>query len=143
MNIAVILAGGKGNRYGGNIPKQYCSLDGKEVISFAIDEAKKCESIDRVLVVCDKVYADRLSKQYGVEVCDGGATRNLSVCSALEYIKSYYQCDKVVFLDSARPLIKARYIKECMQLLDKYDCVITTQKIVSSLEFMFDILRAD
>ncbi|MDE6275151.1 MAG: 2-C-methyl-D-erythritol 4-phosphate cytidylyltransferase [Clostridia bacterium] len=133
MNIAVVLAGGVGSRYGGNIPKQYCFIGNKEVISFSINEAKKCASIDKVLVVCDKAYQERISNQYKVEVCDGGESRNLSVDNALEYIKSKYSCDKIIFLDSARPLIKAQYINSCMQKLDEYDCVITTQKIVDSL----------
>ena len=133
MNIAVVLAGGVGSRYGGNVPKQYCFIGDREVISFAIDEAKKCANIDKVLVVCDKAYQDRISKQYDVEVCDGGANRNLSVESALQYIKSKYKCNKIIFLDSARPLIKAQYIDDCIQKLNEYDCVITTQKIVDSL----------
>lgn len=133
MNIAVVLAGGVGSRYGGNIPKQYCFIGGREVISFAIEEAQLCAIIDKVLVVCDKAYQNRISKQYGVEVCNGGDNRNLSVENALEYIKGKYKCDKIIFLDSARPLIKAKYIYSCMQKLDDYDCVITTQKIVDSL----------
>lgn len=133
MNIAVVLAGGVGSRYGGNVPKQYCFIGDREVISFAIDEAKKCANIDKVLVVCDKAYQDRISKQYDVEVCDGGENRNLSVESALQYIKNKYKCNKIIFLDSARPLIKAQYIDDCIQKLNEYDCVITTQKIVDSL----------
>lgn len=134
MNIAVVLAGGVGSRYGGDMPKQYCMLNNKEVISFAIDEAKKSEKIDRIIVVCDGKYQDRIAKQYGVEVCDGGATRNMSVDNALQYIrKNKYDCKKIIFLDSARPLIKSSLINEYMDKLDEFDCVITGQKIVDSL----------
>ena len=134
MNIAVVLAGGGGSRYGGDMPKQYCMLNNKEVISFAIDEAKKSEKIDRIIVVCDGKYQDRIAKQYGVEVCDGGATRNMSVDNALQYIrKNKYDCKKIIFLDSARPLIKSSLINEYMDKLDEFDCVITGQKIVDSL----------
>lgn len=134
MNIAVVLAGGVGSRYGGDMPKQYCMLKGKEVISYAIEAAKKSKKTDKVLVVCDKSYQKRIAETYGTEVCDGGSTRNISVYNALAYIKERgYACKKVIFLDSARPLIRAELIDDYMDKLDEYDCVITGQKIVDSL----------
>ena len=134
MNIAVVLAGGVGNRYGGNIPKQYLKLKGKEVLWYAVNAAKQSELADRIIVVCDKAYQDRIANEYGVEVCDGGNTRNISVFNALQYIeKRGYECDKIIFLDSARPLIKSELIDDYLKKLDEYDCVITGQKIVDSL----------
>ncbi len=139
MNIAVILAGGVGKRYGDDMPKQYLKMAGREVISFAIEEAKKCCYVDKVIVVCDKIYQQRISSNYSVEVCDGGETRNISVFNALEYIKANYKCNKIIFLDSARPLIKADYITDCLQKLDNYDCIITAQHIVDSLGNYCDV----
>lgn len=134
MNIAVVLAGGVGNRYGGNIPKQYLKLKGKEVLWYAISAAKNSRTIDKVIVVCDKAYQERIASGYGVEVCDGGSTRNLSVFSALQYVvKCGYDCEKIIFLDSARPLIKSELIDDYIEKLDEFDCVITGQKIVDSL----------
>ena len=134
MNIAVVLAGGVGSRYGGNLPKQYCMLNGKEVIAYAVEAAKKSKKTDKVLIVCDRSYQERLAMEYGTEVCDGGNTRNISVYNALAYIKERgYDCKKIIFLDSARPLIRAELIDEYMDKLDEYDCVITGQKIVDSL----------
>lgn len=43
MNIAVVLAGGVGSRYGGNLPKQYCMLNGKEVIAYASKRQKRAK----------------------------------------------------------------------------------------------------
>lgn len=98
MNIAVVLAGGVGSRYGGNLPKQYCMLNGKEVIAYAIEAAKKSKKTDKVLIVCDRSYQERLGREYGTEVCDGGNTRNISVFNALAYIKERgYDCKKSFF----------------------------------------------
>ena len=36
MNSAVIVAGGSGSRFGGDIPKQFYKLNGKEIKSFSI-----------------------------------------------------------------------------------------------------------
>ena len=134
QNIVVILAGGSGSRYGGDIPKQYLKINGKEVLSYSIEAAKCSRYTDIILVVCDKKYQRRIKDQYNVEVCDGGSTRNLSVYSALRYVeKCGYDCEKIIFLDSARPLIKSELIDDYMDKLDEFDCVITGQKIVDSL----------
>lgn len=133
QNIVVILAGGSGSRYGGDIPKQYLKINGKEVLSYSIEAAKCSRYTDIILVVCDKKYQRRIKDQYNVEVCDGGATRNLSVKNALDFIKGKFNCEKIIVHDSARPLIKSGNFDDYFTKLDEYDCVITTQKIVDSL----------
>ena len=134
MNVAVILAGGTGSRYGGELPKQYCLLQGREVISYAIDAAKSCQAVDCVLVVCDSTYRERISSEYGVDVCSGGSTRNHSVWNAIRWIEEHRKdCEKVIFLDSARPLVRPELLEKYLKQLDDDDCVITGQKIVDSL----------
>ena len=133
QNVAVILAGGVGSRYGANIPKQYLMLKGKEVLWYAVNAAKNSKLTDKVLVVCDRTYQNRIKEEYGVDVCDGGDTRNKSVASALEFIKSNYDCGKICVLDSARPLITSDVIDDYFAKLDEYDCVVTTQKVIDSL----------
>lgn len=134
LNIGVVLAGGTGNRYGANVPKQYLMLNGKEVLSYSINTLKRSGVIDVILVVCDSIYQNRIKSDYGVEVCDGGNTRNKSVKKALEYIKINYDCcENIIILESARPLCRSKDVIACLEALDKYDSVITGQKIVDSL----------
>ncbi|WP_157999805.1 NTP transferase domain-containing protein, partial [Escherichia sp. TW09276] len=40
-NIAVILSGGTGSRFGGTLPKQFTKLAGKAVIEYTIDAFEK------------------------------------------------------------------------------------------------------
>lgn len=56
MNIAVILAGGVGNRLGAKIPKQFIEVLGKPVLAYTIEEFQNHPEIDRILVVCVKPY---------------------------------------------------------------------------------------
>ena len=37
MNIAIILAGGKGTRAGANIPKQFIEVMGKPVLAYTLE----------------------------------------------------------------------------------------------------------
>ena len=48
---ALIVAAGKGERLGGDLPKQYRSIGGKPVLRWAVEAMARHPSIDRVRVV--------------------------------------------------------------------------------------------
>lgn len=135
MNIGVILAGGIGKRFGSLVHKQYLKLNGKEVLSYAIKRMSLCENIDKIILVVDnnEYKSQYIEKKYQVECVCGGETRNHSIKNALDYIKSNYDCDKVLFHDATRPLIKCEYYDLCLNSLDGYDAVVSFQEITDSL----------
>ena len=133
MNIGVVLAGGIGSRFGSKTPKQYQTLCGKEVISYAISALKNCEIIDKVIVVASKDLFEKLKNQYDVIVVEGGSTRNQSLYSALSYIADNFDCDKIIILEAARPMITPYIVKFYLEKLNEYDAVITGQHITDSL----------
>ena len=47
-NIAVILSGGSGSRFGGSLPKQFTKLAGKAIIEYTIDVFEKSNDIDEI-----------------------------------------------------------------------------------------------
>ena len=51
MNIAVILAGGSGNRLGSELPKQFLKVAGKKLIEHTIDVFENNEHIDEIAIV--------------------------------------------------------------------------------------------
>lgn len=133
MNIAMILSGGVGSRFGADTPKQYQDLLGKPVVSYVVDAAKEAQCIDVVLVVCAKEYMDWFKDDFKVDVCEGGKERNISLMNGLNYIKENYKCDKIMIFDAMRPFVTAKLIEEYMTLLNDYEVVATCQKIVDSL----------
>ena len=56
MIIAVILAGGKGSRFGASIPKQYIDVQGKPLIVYTLEKFQKAVEIDCIEVVCEDCY---------------------------------------------------------------------------------------
>ena len=60
MNIALILAGGVGNRFGAKIPKQFVKVLGKPVLAYTLDVFENHPDIDAILVSCVKPYMDYL-----------------------------------------------------------------------------------
>jgi 2-C-methyl-D-erythritol 4-phosphate cytidylyltransferase len=135
-NILVILAGGSGVRYKANKPKQYSTINGKELLEYSIDEMKLSERADKILVVLnnDPKSMERVSKEYNVEVLAGGKERAYSFQNAIDYVKFHYpECKKIIFHEAARPLVNHDVIDKYFDLLDEYDFVESCKKISDSL----------
>lgn len=135
MNIGVILAGGDSTRFGGYINKQYLKLNGKEVVWYSIESMRQCSNIDKILLVVDEreYESGYIAEKYHVECVLGGATRNQSIKNALDYIHSHYDCDKVIFHDSVRPLCHSQVFASYIHMLDQYDGVISYSPINDAL----------
>ncbi len=135
-NMGIILAGGIGTRFNGNMPKQYMKLNGKEVIAYSIDAFKKSKLLhDFICVVNEEEYLEKnIETKYNVKCIKGGKTRNESLYNAIIYINKYFpNCDKVLIHEAARPFIKSEIVDKYIKLLDKYDAVVTSLKITDSL----------
>ena len=48
MNVAIILAGGKGVRMGLNIPKQFVEVLGKPIVAYTLDIFQQHGEIDAI-----------------------------------------------------------------------------------------------
>jgi 2-C-methyl-D-erythritol 4-phosphate cytidylyltransferase len=128
--IGIILAGGSGSRFGGNVPKQFAKLAGRLVIEHTVDVFQKSAHIDEIIVVTRQDYAEfvwelaqknrwtKLSK-----VVNGGADRFDSTNSALTAMEGYDGAAKVLFHDAVRPLVTNEILKRCVAALDVFKAV--------------------
>ena len=69
MNVAVILAGGSGERFGENTPKQFVKVFGKPLIVYVLEIYERSEYIDAIEVVCVPQYIDTVleyAKSFGI-----------------------------------------------------------------------------
>lgn len=67
MNVAIILAGGRGTRVGADVPKQFIEVLGRPVLSYTIERFQNHPEVDAIEVVCRKGYEDELRA-----ICDAG-----------------------------------------------------------------------
>ncbi len=51
MNVAIVVAGGKGTRFGGDRPKQFLELDGIPIIIQTLRQFERSQTIREVVVV--------------------------------------------------------------------------------------------
>ena len=135
-NIGIVLAGGIGRRFGGDKPKQYFEICGKEMIAYSIELFHGAKTIDDFVVVLneEEFKAGRIASQYGVRTVCGGDTRNQSFKNALDYVaENFPGCEKVIENNAACPLTRPETIDEYIRLLDEYDYVQTTMRITDAL----------
>lgn len=105
---AVIVAGGTGSRMGGNIPKQFIELNGKEIIEHTVDAFINSNFVDEIVIVCHKDYTSHTKElfkkqSFPITVVDGADTRQKSVLNGLVAVrKSQY----VMIHDAVRCCIK-------------------------------------
>ncbi len=124
MNIAVILAGGVGNRVGAGIPKQFIDVLGKPVLAYTIEPFDKHPDVDALLIVCVKPYMDyiwEMKNKYGFEklrwVCEGGATFQESVMNGMKYLSDKVDRDDIVLYHfGASPFITPDIITDVIRV---------------------------
>ncbi|HMJ26372.1 MAG TPA: 2-C-methyl-D-erythritol 4-phosphate cytidylyltransferase [Pyrinomonadaceae bacterium] len=118
MNVAIVVAAGKGTRLGGDRPKQFLELDGVPVIVHTLRQFERCREIDEVLVVlpADAVTGfQALAQPFGLQklsrVIAGGATRAQSVQRGLAVID---KAELVAVHDGVRPFVTPAEIDQVM-----------------------------
>lgn len=129
------MAAGDSKRFGGYMLKQYLKINGMEMVAYSIRAMRAAKSIDKIILVEDEeeFKSQYIAKKYNVECIVGGSTRNRSIKNAIDYIKAHYDCDKVVFHDSVRPLINAIRLDGVMNSLDEYEAAVTVARINDAL----------
>lgn len=133
MNIAIILAGGKGSRMGIDLPKQFLSLCYKPVIAHSIEAFNSHPLIDGVLVVCNPDYIELMKeivKKYNLDkvfdVIGGGKTRQESSLIGLLRVEDEFSPDDIVVIhDAARPLVSERIISDNLSLASEFGACVT------------------
>lgn len=101
----ILLAGGKGTRFGSPLPKQYALLKGKPLALYSFEFFLSLPRIDEIIVVCEEEYKHYFkSSSKPVFFALPGARRQDSVYAGL--LKTSSQADFVLTHDAARPFVE-------------------------------------
>ena len=133
MNIAVILAGGQGNRMGLDIPKQFYSIHGKPILIYTLEEFQRHPQIDAIEVVCIDGWIDAVdsfAKQYGITklkwIVPGGDTCQESIRNGVYHLEGKAGAgDTVVIHDGIRPLVEPSVLTDVIGKCQKYGNAVT------------------
>ena len=137
MNIALIVAAGKGTRVGKDIPKQFLLVKDKPLIVYTVEAFQNNLDIDSIVIVTNNDYIKQVNDwclTYQLNkvkmVVKGGDTRQASVYNGLKAIENIKDSDEDIVLihDAARPLVSDSVISENVRACIKYDAVDTVIK---------------
>jgi 2-C-methyl-D-erythritol 4-phosphate cytidylyltransferase len=128
QTVAVVLAGGSGERFGTPVPKQLLPLAGRPMIEHSVAAFERAPAVDQIMVVMAAGHAGRVRDLLGTSgyaklsnVIDGGATRTESTRRAIAELGDD-DCD-VLFHDAARPLVSQQTIAGCVAALADHRAV--------------------
>lgn len=126
---AVIVAGGKSIRFGGETPKQFVRVGGRMLLAWTIDKFEVASSIASIVVVVPSDAVEEIRDMVSHEkytkvsaVTSGGETRSQSVLAGLRGISGG---DGLVAIhDGARPLVSPTDIDRVVSAAGAGDAAI-------------------
>jgi len=126
--VAVVLAGGSGERFGTPVLKQLLPLAGRPMIEHSVAAFERAPAVDQILVVMTAGHAGQVRDLLAAggyakvgKVIDGGPTRAGSTWCAITELGDD-ECD-VLFHDAARPLVSQQTIADCAAALADHRAV--------------------
>lgn len=126
--VAVVLAGGVGERLGLQMPKQLVKVAGKAVVEHTLAAFEKSPDIDTILILMTPGYLDEIETivaQAGFTkvtgVIAGGRTRSETTQKAIEAMGGR-EC-KMIVHDAVRPLVSQRIIADSVRALDRFEAI--------------------
>jgi len=118
--VALIVAAGRGHRFGGEMPKQYLKIGRNSVIREAVSSFLDHPRVDGVRVVIhpddEELYGDAVSGLDLMTPVYGGAERQDSVRKGLESLADNPP-DHVLVHDAARPYVSGEMIDRILDSL--------------------------
>lgn len=134
MNIAIIIAGGSGNRMGQDIPKQFINVYDKPVIIYTLEGFQRHPMVDAIEVVCLDGWHDVLlayAHQFNISklkwVVSGGNTGQESIRNGVYNLEGKSSEDDIIIIhDGIRPLVDATVLTDVIQKARQYGNAVTS-----------------
>lgn len=134
MNIAIIIAGGVGNRMGQSIPKQFINVYDKPILMYTLDGFERHPMIDAIEVVCIEGWENVVwsyAKQYNITklkwIVKGGSTGQESIRNGVFNLEDKCSKDDIVIIhDGIRPLVDATVLTDVIMKAEQFGTGVTS-----------------
>lgn len=132
MNIAMIIAGGSGNRMHQDIPKQFLTVNEKPVIIYTLERFQKHPAIDEIVVVCIEgweqvlwAYIRQFDLTKVAAIVKGGDCGQNSIYRGLKEIEKFHEPEDIILIhDAIRPMVSEEIISDCINKTIEYGSAI-------------------
>lgn len=141
MNLALIIAGGCGERMGCTPPKQFIKIAGHPVLAYTLKKFQDHHAIDAICVVALagwESYVREIAETYNLtklrHITTGGKTGQESIFNGLaELQKHYAPTDFVLIHDAVRPIIPDGIIDDAIKTATKYGNAVSATPCFEAL----------
>lgn len=142
MNIAVVFAGGTGQRMNTKTkPKQFLELHGKPILVYTLEQFQYHKEIDAIIVVVLEEwieYCGDLKERYQLSkikaIIAGGETGQESIFNGLVKSRELFGEDNIVLIhDGVRPLIDSDTISKNISCVKENGSAITVTPAVETI----------
>ena len=141
----IVVAGGKGTRMGGEMPKQFQELCGKPVVMTTLERLHTIDPTIQLILVLPAEHIElwkELCKEHSFAVplmlTNGGSTRFHSVQNGLAQIDDLEEA-LVGVHDGVRPFISARVLDDCFREAWMHGAAIPMISIQDSLRHIVGV----
>ncbi len=138
MKVAVlIVAAGRGQRAGTELPKQYMPLGENTILHHALNAFLQVPYVDLILPVIHpddhELYQKSIADLQLLDPVNGGATRQQSVMKGLQALGPH-EPDLVMIHDAARPFVTPGQIENIIIKAAEHGAIVPTLPIVDTVK---------
>lgn len=137
MNIAIVLAGGTGQRVGLDVPKQFIKVRNKPILAYTLEIFQSNNNIDAIEIVCHKDWVEEIKEictNFHISkmkwLCLGGSTFQESVMSGIYNLENKISReDNVVITFGVSPLTTQEDIDDSIRVCNEHGNGIASKDI--------------
>lgn len=144
-NGAVLLIGGKGERFESHLPKQFHRISGKRIYLYALETLIASNLFEEIVLVAETKWHQLIlseiprSSKAIIKLTEAGKSRQASSYQGILALSQAIEC--VLIHDGVRPFISEKILKENIQLAYQIGavdtCIPTTDTLVQSTDQSF------
>ena len=133
--IAIIFAGGVGQRFGSQIPKQFVNIYGNNIIIHTLNAFQTHPEIDEIYIGCIEEWIpylktiieyNNINKVPDYGIVSGGNTGQDTIYRILKRAREHSSDDDIVLIhDGVRPIVTDKEISDNIESVKKYGSAIT------------------
>lgn len=138
----IVVAGGKGLRFGSSIPKQFLPIAGKPILMRTLEKIKQADALIKIVLVLPKEHQDYwllLCNEYSFDlehkIVEGGDERFFSVKNGLDFINE----ESIIGVhDGVRPFVSSKVINNCFEVAQNNNNAIPAIKPIETVRIKVD-----
>ena len=134
MNIAIIIAGGSGNRMGQDIPKQFINVYDKPILMYTLEGFQRHPMVDAIEVVCIEGWENMVqayANQFNITklkwIVKGGGSAQESIRNGVLNLEGKAAADDTIIVhDGIRPMIDDTVLTDVIEKAQQYGNAVTS-----------------